>query len=90
MTKVVTLRIARDRISLLLDPDSPFLELCAFAGYKNPDSNACGNLIAGIGAVRYASRQLFLWIVGTDVYSVVDHVFSCRISLLKVVGLGTK
>jgi hypothetical protein len=42
---------ARDRISLLLDHDSPFLELGAFAGFGNKDSNACGNLITGIGSV---------------------------------------
>lgn len=44
---------ARDRISLLLDQDSPFLELGTFAGYGLEDSNACANLIAGIGSVRY-------------------------------------
>jgi acetyl-CoA carboxylase carboxyltransferase component len=44
---------ARDRISLLLDPDSPFLELCAFAGFGLKDSSPCGNLISGIGSVWY-------------------------------------
>ncbi|GME61365.1 Carboxyl transferase [Neofusicoccum parvum] len=43
--------IARDRVALLLDQDSPFLELGAFAGYGLDDSNACANLLAGIGAV---------------------------------------
>ncbi|KAF2207628.1 hypothetical protein CERZMDRAFT_50745 [Cercospora zeae-maydis SCOH1-5] len=43
--------LARDRIALLLDPDSPFLELCAFAGWDQEDIPACGNLIAGIGSV---------------------------------------
>ncbi|KAF9637473.1 Carboxyl transferase [Lasiodiplodia theobromae] len=43
--------LARDRISLLLDQDSPFLELGTFAGYGLEDSNACANLIAGIGSV---------------------------------------
>ncbi|GES66754.1 carboxyl transferase domain-domain-containing protein [Aspergillus terreus] len=43
--------LARDRIALLLDQDSPFLELCAFAGYGNKDSTPCANLISGIGTV---------------------------------------
>lgn len=42
---------ARDRISLLLDQDSPFLEVCAFAGYENEDSTPGANIIAGIGNV---------------------------------------
>jgi acetyl-CoA carboxylase carboxyltransferase component len=47
----LTLSIARDRIALLLDHDSPFLELGAFAGFGNPNSTPSGNLIAGIGNV---------------------------------------
>ncbi|KAK5710384.1 hypothetical protein LTR17_018910 [Elasticomyces elasticus] len=43
--------LARDRISLLLDPDSPFLELCPFAGVGQRDVPPCGNLIAGIGSI---------------------------------------
>ncbi|RAH40593.1 acyl-CoA carboxylase subunit beta [Aspergillus brunneoviolaceus CBS 621.78] len=43
--------LPRDRIALLLDQDSPFLEIGAFAGYGNPDSTPCANLIAGIGNV---------------------------------------
>ncbi|KAK5738941.1 hypothetical protein LTR17_005667 [Elasticomyces elasticus] len=43
--------LARDRISLLLDPDSPFLELCPFAGVGQKDAPPCGNLIAGIGSI---------------------------------------
>ncbi|KAK5731369.1 hypothetical protein LTR15_001309 [Elasticomyces elasticus] len=43
--------LARDRISLLLDPDSPFLELCPFAGVGQKDVPPCGNLIAGIGSI---------------------------------------
>ena len=42
---------ARDRIALLLDQDSPFLELGAFAGFENKDSTPCANLISGIGNV---------------------------------------
>lgn len=44
--------LPRDRISLFLDQDSPFLELGVFAGYGNKDSTTCANLIAGIGTVR--------------------------------------
>ena len=43
--------LARDRIALLLDPGSPFLELAPFAGFQLKDSNNCANLIAGIGCV---------------------------------------
>ncbi|KAL2434140.1 putative biotin-dependent acyl-coenzyme A carboxylase beta2 subunit [Exophiala dermatitidis] len=43
--------LARDRISLLLDPDTPFLELCSFAGFGLKDSSPCASLIAGIGSV---------------------------------------
>ncbi|KAJ3532046.1 hypothetical protein NM208_g8611 [Fusarium decemcellulare] len=43
--------LPRDRIALLLDHDSPFLELCPFAGFNNPNSTPCGNIIAGIGTV---------------------------------------
>ena len=43
--------LARDRVALLLDPDSPFLELCAYAGYKLPNGSIAGTLVAGIGLV---------------------------------------
>ncbi|KAF9250419.1 hypothetical protein DTO013E5_5556 [Penicillium roqueforti] len=43
--------LPRDRVALLLDQDSPFLELGAFTGFGNEDSTPCGNLIAGIGNV---------------------------------------
>ncbi|PYH80934.1 ClpP/crotonase [Aspergillus uvarum CBS 121591] len=42
---------ARNFIALLLDQDSPILEIGAFAGYRNPNSTPCANLIAGIGNV---------------------------------------
>lgn len=42
---------ARDRVALLLDSDSPFLELCAFAGFGLPDSSPSASLIAGIGSI---------------------------------------
>ena len=47
--------LPRERLGLLLDPGSPFLELCALAGYKLHDdkdgSQAGGGIIAGIGYV---------------------------------------
>ena len=43
---------ARRRISLLLDEQSPFLELGAFAGYGNEDSTTAASLITGIGLVN--------------------------------------
>ncbi|OOQ91689.1 putative methylcrotonoyl-CoA carboxylase beta chain, mitochondrial [Penicillium brasilianum] len=43
--------LPRDRVALLLDQDSPFLELGAFAGFRNEDSTPCANLISGIGNV---------------------------------------
>ncbi|BFZ55811.1 hypothetical protein PYCC9005_002852 [Savitreella phatthalungensis] len=49
--------LARDRISLLLDEDSPWLELLPFAGLDLPDEPPCANLIAGIGRV---SNQIVL------------------------------
>ncbi|KAH7354818.1 carboxyl transferase [Rhexocercosporidium sp. MPI-PUGE-AT-0058] len=42
--------LARDRIALLLDHDSPFLELAQFAGF-GLDSTPSASLIAGIGNV---------------------------------------
>ncbi|MCU0119266.1 geranyl-CoA carboxylase subunit beta [Pseudomonas sp. B2M1-30] len=47
--------LPRERLNLLLDPGSPFLELASLAGYKLHDdkdgSAAGGGLIAGIGYV---------------------------------------
>ncbi|KAI8990758.1 carboxyl transferase [Mycotypha africana] len=42
---------ARERIELLLDEDSPFLELCAMAGYGQEDMTLGGSLVCGIGLV---------------------------------------
>ncbi|KDN53482.1 ClpP/crotonase [Tilletiaria anomala UBC 951] len=44
--------LTRDRIALLLDQDSPWLELCAFAGYDQEDSTPCASTVAGIGLVN--------------------------------------
>ncbi|KAH8901432.1 propionyl-CoA carboxylase beta chain [Thozetella sp. PMI_491] len=43
--------LARDRVSLLLDDGSPFLELCSFAGHGLPDSSPSASLVCGIGLV---------------------------------------
>ncbi|KIW77811.1 hypothetical protein Z517_07644 [Fonsecaea pedrosoi CBS 271.37] len=43
---------ARERVALLLDKDSPFLELQPFAGYENPDSSPAASLITGIGLIN--------------------------------------
>ena len=43
--------LARDRISLVLDPGSPFLELGPFAGFGLEDSSPCASLISGIGSI---------------------------------------
>lgn len=44
--------LARNRVALLLDEDSPFLELCSFAGHDNPDSTTAASLVTGIGLVN--------------------------------------
>jgi len=43
--------VARDRLELLLDDDSPFLELCPLAGYGQDDMTIGGSQVAGIGLV---------------------------------------
>ncbi|KAK3844693.1 MAG: ClpP/crotonase-like domain-containing protein, partial [Linnemannia gamsii] len=42
---------ARDRLELLLDDDSPFMELCPLAGYGQDDMTIGGSQVAGIGLV---------------------------------------
>ena len=42
---------ARARIELLIDPDTPFLELMPLAGCTRTDINVGGTLVAGIGLV---------------------------------------
>lgn len=44
--------LTRDRISLLVDPDSPFLELCPFAGFGIEDSSSAASLVTGIGCIN--------------------------------------
>ncbi|KAF9288661.1 Acetyl-coenzyme A carboxylase carboxyl transferase subunit beta 2, partial [Mortierella alpina] len=43
--------LARDRLELLLDDDSPFMELCPLAGYGQDDMTIGGSQVAGIGLV---------------------------------------
>ncbi|ORE09323.1 ClpP/crotonase [Rhizopus microsporus var. microsporus] len=40
------------RIDLLLDEDSPFLELCALAGYDQDDMTLGGSVVSGIGLIN--------------------------------------
>lgn len=43
--------LARDRLELLLDEDSPFLELLPLVGYGDKESAVGGSVVAGIGLV---------------------------------------
>lgn len=43
--------LARERVHLLLDEDSPFLELCPLVGYGQEDQTLGGNTVAGLGIV---------------------------------------
>lgn len=45
---------ARDRVTKILDPGSPFLELSQFAGYElyGKDEVASGGLITGVGLIQ--------------------------------------
>lgn len=43
---------ARERVELVLDEDSPFLELCPLAGYDQEDMTLGGSIVSGIGVVR--------------------------------------
>ena len=43
--------LVRERVALLLDPDSPFLELSPLAGYMT-DFNVGGGMVLGIGVVE--------------------------------------
>lgn len=52
---------------MLLDPDTPFLELCVFAGYQQKGSSPCASVVAGIGVVRSVS-------LGIRLISVVSNV----------------
>lgn len=42
---------ARERVNLLLDEDSPFMELCQLAGFGQEDMTLGGSVVGGIGLV---------------------------------------
>ncbi|KAI9331757.1 carboxyl transferase [Obelidium mucronatum] len=44
--------LARDRVEMLLDPGSPFLELLPLAGYNMDGMTLGGSIVAGIGVVN--------------------------------------
>lgn len=43
--------LPRERIEMLLDEDSPFLELCPLAGFGQKDIEVGASTVAGIGLV---------------------------------------
>ncbi|MGV9867169.1 acyl-CoA carboxylase subunit beta [Rhodococcus koreensis] len=43
--------LARERVDLVLDPHTPFLELSMFGGAHEPDEHPGGRIITGIGTV---------------------------------------
>ena len=57
--------LPRERLAHLLDPGTPFLELCSIAGYRmNGDedgSTAGGNIIVGIGYVAGRRVLVMVW-----------------------------
>jgi acetyl-CoA carboxylase carboxyltransferase component len=50
-TKKAGRLLARERIELILDRDSPFMELCPFAGWETDGFGTGGTVVAGIGFV---------------------------------------
>lgn len=43
--------LPRERIELVLDPDSPFLEIMPLAGYGQEGTHTGGSVVCGIGLV---------------------------------------
>eukprot|EP00027_Filamoeba_sp_ATCC50430_P012275 CAMPEP_0168578114 /NCGR_PEP_ID=MMETSP0413-20121227/21157_1 /TAXON_ID=136452 /ORGANISM="Filamoeba nolandi, Strain NC-AS-23-1" /LENGTH=484 /DNA_ID=CAMNT_0008611933 /DNA_START=15 /DNA_END=1466 /DNA_ORIENTATION=- len=43
--------LARDRVEMVLDEDSPFLEVCPLAGWNQKNGSLGGSIVAGIGLV---------------------------------------
>ena len=60
------LSVARDRVHLLLDPDTPFLELGAFAGYNLESSSPSASLITGIGVIWYNPLYCVWWLTAVE------------------------
>ena len=50
-TKKAGRLLARERIEMLLDVDSPFMELCPFAGWGTDGFGTGGTVVAGLGYV---------------------------------------
>lgn len=50
-TKKAGRMLARDRIEMLLDDNSPFMELCPFAGWGTDGFGTGGTIVTGIGFV---------------------------------------
>lgn len=74
--------LPRDRLALLLDPSAPFLELCAFAGYKRyGDTDGTG---AGAGAIGGIGR-----VAGRSCVVVVDN-FAVKGGTVTPDGLAKK
>jgi acyl-CoA carboxylase subunit beta len=65
--------LVRERIDLLLDQDSPFMELMPLAGCERTDLNVGGTMIAGIGLV---SNRLALITanIGTIKGGAIDYI----------------
>lgn len=65
--------LARERVEMLLDQDSPFLELMPLAGCERSDMNVGGTMMAGIGLV---SNQLAIITanIGTVKGGAVDYI----------------
>lgn len=57
--------LPRERLALLLDPGSPFLEICPLGGFKmygdEDGSTAGGNIICGIGYVSGRRCMVVVW-----------------------------
>lgn len=63
--------LPRERLALLLDPGTPFLELCTLTGYRldNPDPDKSvpgGGVVAGIGWVSGTRCMVFVNDSGID------------------------
>ncbi|BDC99978.1 acyl-CoA carboxylase subunit beta [Persicobacter psychrovividus] len=64
--------LSRERIELLLDQDSPFLELLPLAGIGRDGFGPCGTLVAGIGLVS-GKICLIASNIGTKKGGAIDH-----------------
>jgi acetyl-CoA carboxylase carboxyltransferase component len=67
--------LARSRIEMLIDQDSPFLELLPLAGCDKPDSPPTS--ICGIGLVKYVPTNACLFLVFFQSMSLVAKTFFC-------------